>query len=177
MTSLSLLYAHSVRPIPGKGRSSNPCPQLKAPVGQIRMPYYFTVKTPLKQESDSRPSEEARPWQLQVSSLKLGPHSGFLGSLLTRQISRLPSQILRHMITQDQEGLGHVQLILPLIIIIFQVAEAPCWVVGFFFPWNAGPLRIIHFGSCPFSGPVQGSLHPAAKPLCRVAGCPGPRGW
>lgn len=34
MTSLSLLYAHSVRPIPGKGRSSNPCPQLKAPVGQ-----------------------------------------------------------------------------------------------------------------------------------------------
>lgn len=98
MTSLSLLYAHSVRPIPGKGRSSNPCPQLKAPVGQIRMPYYFTVKTPLKQESDSRPSEEARPWQLQVSSLKLGPHSGFLGSLLTRQISRLPSQILRHMI-------------------------------------------------------------------------------
>lgn len=162
----SVAFSFSLRSSPSRGRED---PQSLSPTEASCRTVILRFPPPLASprrffwdHTEPGPSEEVRPGKPQLSGLKLGPHSGSLGSSLTRQSFQVPSQR-------------------PFIMwVILQGAEASCRAQGewgesgdgSFFPCLAGPLRTTHFGASPFSGAVQVSLHTDASPLYRVAKCP-----
>lgn len=175
MSSLSLFDPYSVRHIMRKRRPSNPCHHPKA---QDSYPLLLLMKTALRQETEPGPSEEARPRQPQDH----GPHSGYLGSLGTRQTSRFSR---RDPEMHGYKGPGRPWPGSPGSCSPSKLQRPPSRDLVLL-PTAATASENHHFGSHPFLGPVKGSILTEARPLCSMTRCPGPpspvmpgwgRGW